>query len=95
MDDSHKKDEALDPILSPEPTPQGALARALSTDHTPPPLMISTMAIPSASRWYSKPSPCWVPDQFMKKPCDQWTVAIATSITQAIPIFSSTIPLLS
>src|ERR1039458_7973413 len=38
-----------------------------------------------ASRWYSKPSPPCVPDQFMKKPFSLFTLLIATTIFAMIP----------
>src|SRR2546422_1064051 len=33
--------------------------------------MIKVIAIPNTSKWYSNPSPFWLPYQFMKKPCGQ------------------------
>src|SRR3989442_948399 len=60
-------------------------ASAPSIDSAPPPLMRSAIARPSASRWYSNPSPFWVPPQFMKKPTLECTSRIAPSITQPIP----------
>ena len=39
-----------------------------SIDNAPEPLTNTTKADANASRWYSKPSPDWLPIQFMKKP---------------------------
>ena len=50
----------LDEVLSEE--------RLLSTERAPPPLMRRAMQMPITSRWYSNPSPCCRPNQFMKKP---------------------------
>src|SRR5438105_727097 len=60
-------------------------ASAPSTDSAPPPLMRRAIARPSASRWYSNPSPFWLPIQFMKKPTLECTSTIAPSISQPIP----------
>src|SRR2546426_1497605 len=54
-----------------------------SSDHMPAPLRIRATASPRASMWNSNPSPCCVPDQFMKKPYCPWTVMIATSMRPA------------
>src|SRR6266481_8446838 len=48
-------------------------ANTASSAHPPPPLTTRARASPSASTRYSNPSPCWVPYQFMKKPCCLWT----------------------
>src|SRR2546425_5607472 len=71
-------DAGYDPLMS-------WPASAPSTDSAPPPLMRSAIARPSASRWYSNPSPFWLPPQFMKKPTLECTSTIAPSITQPIP----------
>jgi hypothetical protein len=49
----------------------GLGAIALSTDHFPPPPMRSAIHTEIARRWYSNPSPFWVPNQFIKKPFGQ------------------------
>ncbi len=46
---------------------------ARSADHSPPPLITSARAMAMARMWNSKPSPFWLPIQFMKNPTFQWT----------------------
>src|SRR5438105_1816758 len=43
-------------------------ARAPSSDQVPPPTIIKVIAIPITNKWYSNPSPVWLPYQFMNKP---------------------------
>ena len=50
------------------PAPACRSVSARSTDIAPPPPNTSPAASASASRKNSKPSPCWLPNQFMKKP---------------------------
>src|ERR1019366_3922678 len=56
-----------------------------STDHAPDPAIMIAAVIASTSTWNSKPSPFCRPPQFMKKPFTACTLAIATTITQAMP----------
>lgn len=51
-----------------------------STDQLPPPVMSNAKQIPINNKWYSYPSPAWVPNQFMKKPCRAFVVIIAPTM---------------
>jgi hypothetical protein len=47
-------------------------ANIRSTEQQPPPETTSERHKPITSRWYSYPSPGWLPNQFIKNPFGRW-----------------------
>src|ERR1041385_5554565 len=77
----------ISPHLSMTSRPSGHASAAISrsADQAPLPFQITTSAMAMTRMWYSNPSPCCAPNQFMKNPTFACTIATATTMFARMP----------